>query len=496
LSQSKSTSALLDIAASFSDPESDVRFEAVSALSTLSASSRGLMTHLVPMLNDEDARVSTRAALSLLTSASLNGSGTSSEEEITTRAKFHLRNTAVLGGLDERLHAIAALGEWGDKEAFDFLANELLDRGLEPAVKNAILTSLTQINSQDSIPFLLEALKSKTARETAARLLGRIGAPVMESVLSALQEESSADGALLALQYLPSPPAKQIIEFARASVSRAREYDALMHGVSIKVRNEAIGLLIESLQDKSYQHGIRALRAIGLLGDRDAMNTAIENLQTRDTNQRANVIEALESISAKWRETLQPLMQLWEDENITGAPVNWDHLLSDEDEWIRECAAFAQSYGEIKMDTSGTLSLMERILFFRRVPLFENLSPMDLKQAASIADEELFSDGDEIAREGDVGDMMFIIVSGEVRVCSILDGQEIEIARRKAGDYVGEMSIIGREPRMASLVAVGDVRTLCIDQKSFEGLLRERPDVSWSVIQVLNKRLKEASLKK
>ncbi|HZM22284.1 MAG TPA: MFS transporter, partial [Anaerolineales bacterium] len=47
LSQSKSTSALLDIAASFSDPESDVRFEAVSALSTLSASSRGLMTHLV-----------------------------------------------------------------------------------------------------------------------------------------------------------------------------------------------------------------------------------------------------------------------------------------------------------------------------------------------------------------------------------------------------------------------------------------------------------------
>ena len=91
---------------------------------------------------------------------------------------------------------------------------------------------------------------------------------------------------------------------------------------------------------------------------------------------------------------------------------------------------------------------------------------------------------------------MFIIVSGEVKVCAQQDGAEMEIARRKAGDYVGEMSIIGREPRMASLVAVGDVRTLCIDQKSFEGLIHERPDVSLAIIQVLSKRLKEASLKK
>ena len=98
--------------------------------------------------------------------------------------------------------------------------------------------------------------------------------------------------------------------------------------------------------------------------------------------------------------------------------------------------------------------------------------------------------------EGEVGDVMFIIVSGEVKVCSHKDGIEMEIARRTAGDYVGEMSIIGREPRMASLVAVGDVRTLCIDQKSFEGLIRERPDVSLAVMQALTKRLKEASLKK
>jgi len=262
-------------------------------------------------------------------------------------------------------------------------------------------------------------------------------------------------------------------------------------------RNEALSLLEESLHDRSHQFGIRALRAIGLLGDRDAMNLAVENLQTRNAAQQANVLEALDSISAKYRDIVQPLMKLWENENAVNETTDWARPLADPDEWIRECAAFAQQYGETKMDsTLTTLSLMDRILFLKRVPLFANLSPVDLKQVAAIAEEELFSDGEEIAHEGDIGDVMFIIVSGEVRVLMMVGGNEKEIAHRKAGDAVGEMSIISREPRNATLVALGDVRTLCIDQKSFEGLIRERPDVSLAVIQVLSQRLKEASLKK
>jgi len=504
LSRSKATPALLDIAASLSDPEPDVRFEAVSALSVLSSSSRALSRYLTPLLDDEDARVSTRVAVSILKSPSfaLSGaSGTSAVEawgegEIVPKAKHHLRNTAVFGDLDARLHAITALGEWGDKEAFDFLANEMLERGLEPGIKNVILTSLVQINSQESLRYLLESLKDPAARETSARLLGQIGASVMESVLAALQDEASVDGALLTLQYLPMPPAKPILDLARASVSRAEEYDALMRGVPLSTENEALHLLVESLHDKSHRFGIRALRAIGLLGDRDAMNTAIENLQTRDTSHRANVIEALESISAKYRDILQPLMKLWEDDSVGTLSVNWERLLTDDDAWIRECAAFAKNYGETRMDTLATLSLMDRILFFKRVSLFEGLSPTDLKQVASIAEEELFPDGDMIAQQGEPGDALFVIVSGEVSVVISKDGHNVEAVRRRSGEYVGEMSIINREPRMATLIAVGDVRALCIDQKSFEGLIRERPEVSLAVIQVLSKRLKEATEQK
>jgi CRP-like cAMP-binding protein len=56
---------------------------------------------------------------------------------------------------------------------------------------------------------------------------------------------------------------------------------------------------------------------------------------------------------------------------------------------------------------------------------------------------------------------------------------------------VGELSIISREPRIATLIACGDVRALSIDQKTFEGLIRERPEASLIIIQVLSKRLKE-----
>jgi len=505
LSNSKATSALLDIAASLSDPEPDVRYEAVFTLTVLSPTSPALTKLIIPLLDDTDAKVSTRAAVSILRFSNSSGSETNPSQparlrrEDFDRAKQHLRQTAAFGDVTARLHAITAMGEWSDPQAFDFLCAELYDLSEPSTIRNAAAESLVRVNPKRALPHLFEVLEDSnvSVRGTIARLLGQMGMPVMDSVLAALFEPNREEGALTALEYMPQPPFKLIIDFARLAVSQAGEYDALRRSIQASAGNEAMSLLEESLRDKSNRYGIQALRAIGLLGDRDSLNLAVENLRSRSASHRANVIEALESISAKYRSIIQPLMKLWEDESAGIGEPNWDRLFNDSDEWIRDCTHFAAHKLGVKlMDNLATLSLMDRILFFKRVPLFANLPPVDLKQVALLADEELFSDDEELCHEGDIGDVMFIIVRGEVRVCSLRDGQEFEIARRKAGDYVGEMAIIGREPRMASLVAVGEVRTLCIDQKSFEGLIRERPEVSLAVIQELNKRLREASLKK
>ena len=84
------------------------------------------------------------------------------------------------------------------------------------------------------------------------------------------------------------------------------------------------------------------------------------------------------------------------------------------------------------------------------------------------------------------------MVSGEVRVCADESGRStVELARRGPGEYVGEMAIISQEPRMASLIAHGDVRVLHIEQPQFEAILRERPETSLAVMRVLCARLKE-----
>lgn len=486
LSRSKATSALPDIAASLSDPEADVRAQAITTLTVLSPNSPALTKLLTPLIADANSKVGINAALSLLRVNRMNED-----------AKAFLRHAAVLGNLETRLLAIEAMGEWGDKEAFVFLSNELQDIGLISAVRDTVLTSLAKIDEHDATPYLLDSLGDVSSRETAARLLGNIGASVTDSVLKLLDDESSVEGALRTLEFLPIPPAKPILKFAQMAASRSGWYDALRRGINPEIKNEALSLLVDSLHEKSHHHGILALRAIGLLSDREAMGLAVENLQLRDAGQQANVIEALETIGRKYKEVIQPLMRLWEDESAGDGGPDWQLYLNDPDEWIRDCAVFAMRHlGAGIMDAIETLSLMDRILFFRRVPLFADLTTVDLKQVAHLAEEEMYGDGEVIAHEGEMGDVMFIIVSGEVKVCSHTDGVEMEIARRKAGDYVGEMSIIGREPRMASLVAVSDVRILCIDQKSFESLIRERPDVSLAVMRVLGQRLKEASLKK
>jgi len=294
--------------------------------------------------------------------------------------------------------------------------------------------------------------------------------------------------------------------------------------------DDRMHLLADSLRDKARRHGVNVLRAINLLDGRDSMSVVIDNLNSRDPNQRANALETLES--GREAQLVRPLLKLWESAE-TASPVarnGWSEtlieLMRESDAWLRACAALAASVlkepkvlealtqlaesdtdpvvrdaarrtvailnGGPAVDTLPTLSLMERILFLRRVPLFADLSPADLKQVAAIANEHYFTDGEVIAYQGEAGNEMFIIVSGEVRVLVAADGKpETEVARRKPGEYVGEVSIISQEPRMASLVAAGDVRTLCIDRKNFEGLLRERPETSLAVMRVLCARLRE-----
>jgi hypothetical protein len=197
-------------------------------------------------------------------------------------------------------------------------------------------------------------------------------------------------------------------------------------------------------------------------------------------------------------------------------------LLEGEDAWLRACAAFAAKTLDsqtlrnqlvelrdtdpdplvretaakgVKMEdpleSISTLSVMERIFFLRKVPLFSDLSPEELKQVASIAGEHIFKHGEAFVSEGELGDEMYIVVSGRVRVVKGAQERKV-IAVRGPGEFVGEMSILTHEPRMASLIADGDVFALCLEQSKFEQMLIEKPEIGLSVMRALIQRLKDA----
>lgn len=102
-----------------------------------------------------------------------------------------------------------------------------------------------------------------------------------------------------------------------------------------------------------------------------------------------------------------------------------------------------------------------------------------------------YSDGKVIVRQGEMGDRMFVIQSGRVRVTHTVDGREIELAELKEGDFFGEMAIIDREVRSASVSAIGDVLLLSIDKKNFLRRIHEDPSLAYRVLQRMSQKIRE-----
>ena len=139
----------------------------------------------------------------------------------------------------------------------------------------------------------------------------------------------------------------------------------------------------------------------------------------------------------------------------------------------------------------ATLTVIERVLFLRNVSLFADLSTVDLERVAELVEEAGFADGEVIASEGELGEELYLVVDGTIRVVQDRGGTEHELARRTKGEVVGEMSLITHAPRVASLLADGAVRTIRLGHREFESMLRERPGIAMAVMQVLANRLAE-----
>ncbi len=133
---------------------------------------------------------------------------------------------------------------------------------------------------------------------------------------------------------------------------------------------------------------------------------------------------------------------------------------------------------------------MGRMLFLRRVPLFNDLEGSDLQFLSDICIEREYPAGDKIFSENDRGDALYIIESGRVSVVTG-DCDPVTLAVLQERECFGEMSILDGEPRSASVVVQKDVKLLVITREDFHGILLARPKIAISLFRTLSIRLRE-----
>jgi HEAT repeat protein len=133
---------------------------------------------------------------------------------------------------------------------------------------------------------------------------------------------------------------------------------------------------------------------------------------------------------------------------------------------------------------------LEKILVLKRAAVFGNVPAEDLAPLAHVAEEVTYEPGEVLCTEGEVGDELFVIVSGKVRVTK----GDKTLATLGPGDAVGELAVLDAEPRSATVTAADETEVLAIGSEEFYEILHEQSEIAEGVLRLLTARLREANL--
>ncbi len=141
----------------------------------------------------------------------------------------------------------------------------------------------------------------------------------------------------------------------------------------------------------------------------------------------------------------------------------------------------------VKVETAKAGS---RIDAMRSLPLFQHLSYKEQVAVLSVASNRSYFTGQDIVREADNGNEMFVVVEGRVAV----HRGNIKIAELAAGGHFGEMALVDDAPRSASVRAIAPTDCLVLSRESLANLMKLDPllavKVLWSFVEVLSGRLR------
>jgi CRP-like cAMP-binding protein len=134
------------------------------------------------------------------------------------------------------------------------------------------------------------------------------------------------------------------------------------------------------------------------------------------------------------------------------------------------------------------MSPSSKALDLKAVWLFSNCTGSELKKIRGSLDELTVPAGKLLVEEGRIGTEFFIIVSGTAAVTR--NGKKV--ATLGPNSHFGELALLDRRPRSASVESVTDLDVLVLSQRQFNGLLESVPTIARKLLAALATRLREA----
>ncbi|MBN2145893.1 MAG: HEAT repeat domain-containing protein [Anaerolineales bacterium] len=362
----------------------------------------------------------------------------------------------------------------------------------EPDVRLAVLRSLSACgyHAGRRETARLEMLAQQEVQQATWRLAAQADLPnqppyhLAYSTLGS-QYHRHCEQVVLLLSFLYEAP--PLLDAWKAIHTRARDINAqslLLDRLEDSIPAEAGRMLLPLLDNLPIEERLRRLHHISPQRTLGVIPRLEELLFSNDPTitpwLKATILWALEQLDpALHRTHIQELQQL-------------------SDPWTTETLALVAPQGGSKM-----LSRIEKVLILRNVYIFNDTPDEVLTEIVAALQETTVKPGQKILHQGDMGQSLYIIIDGQLRVhdesdmdSSLAENKQNEagggrtFAYRQAGDVIGEMSILDGLPISASVTATQETRLLCLDQEHFFDLMADRIEIARGIIRMLAQRLR------
>ena len=144
------------------------------------------------------------------------------------------------------------------------------------------------------------------------------------------------------------------------------------------------------------------------------------------------------------------------------------------------------------MESDAQLALTPSQL--RRLKVFAEMTDAQITTFISLLEPVQVKIGRIIVKMHEMGDCMYLLLDGDVRVSQMVDGRETMLAELGTGDFFGEFCLVNATPRSADVVAKRDCRLLKISKPAFAKLMTDQPELGvrflFAILSVMATRLR------